>query len=94
MKRVGLLMLHWAIIINFLIEIVYAAYMIFNVLQPEVGGGGPLWERATSIPHELMVTRRLYAIEFWLAMGGLSIYLAITEIAPRLTTLRAVNNDG
>ena len=41
-------------------------------------------ERALSISHELMVTRRLYAIEFWIATAGLSIYLALTEIGPRL----------
>jgi hypothetical protein len=31
-----------------------------------------------------MVTRRLYAIECWIAIAGLCIYLAITEIGPRL----------
>ncbi len=75
--------LHWVIIINFLIEIVYAGYMVFTVLAPD-SGGGPLFERALEIPFEHMTTRRLYAIECWIAIGGLSIYLAITEIAPRL----------
>lgn len=91
MKKIALLALHWVIIGNFLVEIIYAAYMIFEVLQPETGGGGPLWERAKTIPHELMVTRRLYAIEFWLATGGLAIYLAITEIKPRLDRMRAAH---
>ena len=74
------LLVHWAIILNFVIQIVYAAYMIFDVLA--VGDGGPIGRAALSVDHEHMVTRRLYAIEFWVAMGGLAIYLAITEIGP------------
>ncbi len=77
------LALHWGIIINFLIEIIYAGYMVFTVLAPD-SGGGPLFDRALEIPFEHMTTRRLYAIECWIAIAGLSIYLAITEIGPRL----------
>ncbi len=73
---------HLAIILNFAFEIVYAGYMVFTVFKPE-GTSGPLWSAAKSIPFELMVTRRLYAVEFWLATMGLAIYLAITEIYPR-----------
>lgn len=72
--------LHWVIIINFVLELVYAAYEVFFV----VGGGLPLMGKATTISHDVMVTRRLYAIEFWIACTGLSIYLAITEYLPRL----------
>ena len=86
MGRVLLLIVHWGIIINFLVEIGYATHMIFNVIAPP--GGGPLFEQATSFPHEMMVTRRLYAVECWLAIAGLSIYLAITEIGPRLAAQR------
>lgn len=74
-------LLHWAIIIHFLMEIGYCAYLVFIVLRPE-GLSGPLGSQALSIPHDLMVTRRLYAIECWIATAGLVIYLAITE--PRL----------
>ena len=80
------LLVHWAIILNFVFEILYASYMIFDVLA--VGGGGPIGSAALEVDHEHMVTRRLYAIEFWLAMGGLAIYLAITEIGPRLSRMR------
>lgn len=86
-KRIGLLVVHWAIIVNFVFEIAYAGYMIFSVLKP-AGQSGPLFEKALEIPHELMVTRRLYAIEFWIAMAGLAIYLALTEIGPRLRANR------
>jgi len=77
-----LLMLHWGIIVNFALEIGYAGYMVFFVIAPE--GGGPLMDKALTFPFEQMVTRRLYALECWVAIAGLSIYLAITEIAPRL----------
>jgi hypothetical protein len=31
----------------------------------------------------VILKRRLYAIETWIALGALSIYLAITEILPK-----------
>lgn len=71
--------IHWIIIVNFLLEIVYAGYMVFF----KVGGGGPLFGRANAVSFEIMVTRRLYAIECWIAIAGLSIYLAVTEFYPR-----------
>ena len=71
--------IHWVIILNFLLEIFYAAYMVFF----KVGGGGPLMGRANSVSFELMVTRRLYAIECWIATAGLAVYLAITVMYPR-----------
>lgn len=84
--RILLLTVHWAIIANFIVEIAYASYMIFSVLK--VGDGGPIGAAALEVDHDLMVTRRLYALEFWLAMSGFAIYLAITEIGPRLHRLR------
>jgi hypothetical protein len=72
--------LHWFLIINFVVEILYSAYQLFFV----VGGGGPLFYRAQEISFELLVKRRLYAIETLIAIAGLSIYLAITEITPRM----------
>ena len=93
MKYKLLLALHWVIIVNFLFEIAYAGYMVFEVLKPSMGGGGPLMARALEIPHELMVTRRLYASECWIAIGGLAIYLAITEIGPALAAARVKKSD-
>ena len=81
-KYLVLMTLHWVIILNFVVEIGYATHMIFNVVAPE--GGGPLLEQAKTFPFEMMMTRRLYAVECWLAIAGLSIYLALTEIGPRL----------
>ena len=73
--------IHFIILANFLIQMGYAAYMVFVVVAPE--GGGPLLDAANEFPFEKMMTRRLYAIEFWIATCGFSIYLALTEIVPR-----------
>ena len=89
LARNALYLLHVIIIANFLTGMFYAAYMVFFVVTPEESG--PLWDRATSIPFELMMTRRLYAAEFWLTTIGLTVYLAITEIGPRLTRYRSLD---
>lgn len=75
--------IHWAIILTLVQEFLYASYMIFFVVRPE-SHQGPLLAKAKEIPFELMVTRRLYAIEAWIAFGALAIYLAITVILPKL----------
>lgn len=73
---------HWAIILNFAAQCCYASYMTLFI----IGGshGRPLFGAAAALPFETMVTRRLYAAEFWIAFSGLAIYLALTEIGPRL----------
>ena len=85
MKKLGWgwLVLHWSIILNLLFEVGYAAYMIFVVVRPK-GVSGPLMNAALTMKHEMMVTRRLYATEFWIAFVGLALYLALTEMGPRL----------
>jgi hypothetical protein len=72
--------LHYLIIINFLLEIVYGFLMVFFIIG---GGKWPMFSRATTIPIEIILKRRLYSLETWVAISGLSIYLAITEIVPR-----------
>lgn len=71
--------LHGFIIINFLIEISYGFYMVFFVVG---GSRWPLMARATETPIEIILKRRLYAIEVWIAVAGLVIYLALTEFIP------------
>ncbi|RME86475.1 MAG: hypothetical protein D6785_03320, partial [Planctomycetota bacterium] len=78
MKKRIYLLLHWLIILNFLVQILYSASMVFFVVRPE-GVRGPLLGSAKNMAFEMMVTRRLYAIEFWIAFSGLAIYLALTE---------------
>ena len=66
---VWLWIVHSGILINFLLQMGYAAAMVFLVIAPETAG--PLWENAHTFPFEKMVTRRLYAIEFWIARWAL-----------------------
>lgn len=76
---------HGLILVNFTTGMAYAAFIVFVVLAPE-DGGGPLWSRAAEVPMELMAKRRLYALEFWVAFAGFAVYLALTEIVPRMRT--------
>jgi len=77
--------LHWIVVVNFVLEIAYSSYMVFFV----VGGGGlPLFQRAVETPVEVILKRRLYAVESWIATGGLAVYLAITEILPKKIRLQ------
>jgi len=80
------LILHWLIIVHFVMEIAYSGYMVFLVLRPE-GISGPLGQAAVQLIKDnpnLMMVRRAYATENWIATGGLAVYLAITELAPRM----------
>jgi hypothetical protein len=79
----GLKILHWVIIVNFAVNMFYGAYMVFVGMAPE-GHVGPLWSAAKTMDPELLMIRRLYAIEFWISTAGLAIYLAVTEYLPRL----------
>jgi len=73
--------LHWFIIFIFILEIGYGLYMVFFA----VGGSRlPLMARAVETPVEVILKRRLYAIETWIAIAGLAIYLALTEFLPIL----------
>ncbi len=83
-----LLAVHWVIIVNLAIQVLYGAYMVFIVFRPD-GVTGPLATAALNIPHELMMTRRAYAAETWQAIVGLSLYVGVTEVLPRRLKLRA-----
>lgn len=72
--------LHVFIIVLFLAEIFYGYFMVFYF----VGGERyPLFRRAIGTPIEVILKRRLYAVEVWVAISGLAIYLALTELLPR-----------
>ncbi len=75
--------LHWVIIVNFVVNIFYGGYQVFVVLAPG-DAVGPLFGNATTMSGDLLIARRLYAIEVWISITGLAIYLAITEYLPRL----------
>ncbi|MDF1520834.1 MAG: hypothetical protein RQ728_10090 [Brevefilum sp.] len=73
--------LHWFIIFIFILEIGYGLYMVFFVVG---GSRWPLMARAVETPIEIILKRRLYAIETWIAIAGLAVYLALTEFLPIL----------
>ena len=73
--------LHWFIILLFITQIFYGFYMVFFV----VGGTRyPLMKRAIETPVEVILKRRLYAIETWIAVTGLAVYIALTEFLPNI----------
>ena len=74
--------LHGLIVAIFQVQIAYSLFQLGVVLQPE-GTAGPLFGAAATLDHELLVARRLYAIELWIAVGALAVYLGVTEILPR-----------
>lgn len=73
--------IHYLIIINFVVEILYSITMVFFIIG---GGKWPLLRRAVETPIEIILKRRLYAIEAWIAIGALCIYLALTVYLPQL----------
>jgi hypothetical protein len=54
--------------------------MVFFVIG---GSKWPLFAKAVNTPVEVILERRLNAIETWVALGALTICLAITEILPK-----------
>jgi hypothetical protein len=72
--------IHYLIIVNFIVEIAYSITMVFFVVG---GGKWPLLKKAVETPIEVILKRRLYAIEAWIAIGALSIYLALTVFLPQ-----------
>lgn len=79
----ALKIIHWVIIVNFALNVVYGAYQVFFALAPE-GHFGPLGAAAKTMDPNLLMARRMYAIEVWISIAGLCLYLAITEYLPRL----------
>lgn len=69
--------LNIVIILAFITEILYGFYQTFFSIVPESGKIGPLFGASKELPYQLLVARRLYAIETWIAIAGLAIYLAI-----------------
>lgn len=72
--------IHWLVIVNFVLQIFYGFYMVFFAIG---GGKWPLFAKAVNTPLEVILKRRLYSVETWVAIAGLAVYLAITEILPK-----------
>lgn len=77
--------IHWLVIINFVLQIFYGFYMVFFAIG---GGKWPLFAKAVNTPLEVILKRRLYSVETWVAIAGLAVYLAITEILPKRITIQ------
>ena len=75
-KQVWWKIFHYGVISIFLLQILYCLYQFFIVWNT---GSFILFQSATEIPFETMVTRRLYAIELWISFIGLVVYLAIVH---------------
>lgn len=75
-------LLHYAIIATLALQGLYCLGQLLFVLSPP-DVAGPLFSAAATIDHDLLVARRLYSIEGWIALVGLAIYLGITEVLPR-----------
>ncbi len=82
--------LHWFIIFIFILEIGYGFYMVFFVVG---GSRWPLMAKAIETPIEVILKRRLYAIETWIAIAGLAVYLALTEFLPISIKIIAQNYE-
>jgi hypothetical protein len=73
-------LLHGAIVLLLCGQCLYAALQVFVVLAPEGSAwGGPLGFQAREIPLDLLIRRRLYALEGWLAFSTLALYVALTS---------------
>lgn len=73
-------LLHYFILTNFIVEIFYGFYMVFYAVG---GGKWPLMAKAEETPIEVILKRRLYSIETWIAIAGLTGYLGVTEFLPQ-----------
>jgi hypothetical protein len=89
-KRRHWRILHAILIIGLLTEGIYGFYMVFFVIG---GSRWPLFAKAIETPVEVILKRRLYAIEAWVAIGALAIYLAITEILPKRLPIQQGEED-
>ncbi len=72
MKKILDIIIQFLFVTGFL----YAAYQLFFVFK-NPAGGLVLWGDAAEIDVDLVIIRRLYALEFWLIFLGYFIYLAI-----------------
>jgi hypothetical protein len=66
--------------VNSGINFIYASDMVFDELKPE-GHSGPLGDAASELVEDdpnLMITRRLYAIEAWLTSWPAGVGAAVT----------------
>lgn len=74
---------HVAFIVLLLVQCAYSLWQFFIVLRPPGSSTLLLFGQARELDPDFVLIRRLYAIEGWISLGALGLYLAITEILPR-----------
>ena len=74
---------HLAFIALLLFQCAYSSWQFFVVMRPPDSSALMLFGQARELDADFLLIRRLYAIEGWIALGVLGLYLAITEILPR-----------
>jgi hypothetical protein len=65
----------------------YCLFQVFITWQPP-GLSGPLFLSANHLDPQIIIVRRLYAIEGWLCGSGLVIYIAIRNFAKKSYQIR------
>ena len=86
-EKVIIYLIHYGLIIWMLSTILNSAFQI-SFVYTVPGYSWPLLGESSGLDYETMMIRRAYALEAWVATIGLAIYLAITEINPRLKKFR------
>jgi len=86
-EKILVYLLHYGIIIWTLSTILNSAYQMTFVYTVE-GYSLTLLGASSQLDYETMMIRRAYALEAWVATMGLAIYLALTEIMPRMKKFR------
>lgn len=76
-KRFIGLILHAAIIVNFMVGIIHGFYQIFFVLMPPGGKKEPLMGATKDVTSQRTTKRCLFATETWVAISGFAIYFAV-----------------
>jgi hypothetical protein len=81
----------WTVItINSIIDFVYASNMVFYKIKPDEHDNGPLYGGALKFSKEhpdLMIIRRLYAIEAWLVSVPAGVGITLTPFLWYLTIM-------
>jgi len=72
--------LDYIVWITFGTALAYCLFQVFITWQPP-GLEGPLFFSANHLDPQIIIVRRLYAIEGWVCGSGLIIYLAIRSLA-------------
>lgn len=72
-------LIDFAILTPLIMEFFYVPYQLFVVLRPTGTPVGALGDLARNLPYEAMMVRRMYAMEFYVDLIALILYLAFRQ---------------